>query len=212
IKGDLVEITAGSQINLAIQGAKDYADDTASNAEQSAKDYALAELDRAKNEDLVQKNKVITEINLDVSGAQIKGDRIELTAGSAIKLAIDSAVEHADAEMLEAKKYADKVSKEAKDAAEAYAKTKAEAERLIAEAHADGKVTAEEQARINDVKAKLDLAKTHADTQAKAAQDAATAVANSKVAPSEVIHSINLDKTGAQIDGNKIALSAGSAI
>src|SRR5699024_9199187 len=35
---------------------------------------------------------------------------------------------------------------------------------------------------------------------------------NSKVAPSEVIPSINLDKSGAQIDGKKIALSAGSAI
>src|SRR5699024_3559747 len=140
INGDKVSITAGSEINLAIEGAKEYAESQASNAEQSAKDYALAELDKA-SEDLVQKNKIITEINLDKSGAQIKGDRIELTAGSAIKLAIDSAVEHADA-----------------------------------------------------------------------AQKAVTDVANSKVAPSEVIPSINLDKTGAQIDGKKIALSAGSAI
>lgn len=330
IKGDLVEITAGSSINLAIQGAKDYADGIASNAEQSAKDYALAELNKAridgrniyaisdrtvgtrihidgkeskdnnhttsgflsvtpeatyvwhsahdtiehprvifydrnkkylegvlfeshylvrfdvpKNayfirvtaptdniddsnwmvekgklpstystslEDLVQKDKIIAEINLDESGAQISGDKIELTAGSAIKLAIDSAIKHADAEMLEAKKYADTAAKKAKEAAEDYAKTKAEAERVIAEAHADGIVTAEERARINDVNAKLETAKEHANTKADAAEKAATAVANSKVAPNEVIPSINLDKTGAQIDGNKIALSAGSAI
>lgn len=211
IKGDLVDITAGSEINLAIEGAKEYAQDIASSAEKSAKEYALEELDKA-SEDLVQKNKIITEINLDESGAQIKGDRIELTAGSAIKLAIDSTVEHADAEILEAKKYADKVSKEAKDAAEAYAEKQAKVEREIAEAYADGKVTAEEEARIAEAKAKLAEAKSHANTQAAEAEKAATKVANSKVAPSEVIPSINLDKTGAKIQGDKVDISAGSAI
>src|SRR5699024_7297257 len=57
IKGDLVDITAGSEINLAIEGVKEYAQDIASNAEKSAKEYGLAELDKA-SEDLVQKNKI----------------------------------------------------------------------------------------------------------------------------------------------------------
>ena len=44
---------------------------------------------------------------------------------------------------------------EAENAAKEYANTKAEAERVLAEAYADGIVSDEEQARIDDVNDKL---------------------------------------------------------
>ena len=54
---------------------------------------------------------------------------------------------------------------EAESAAKAYADTKAEAERVIAEAYADGIVSDEEQARIDDVNAKLAAANAYAEAQ-----------------------------------------------
>lgn len=50
------------------------------------------------------------------------------------------------------------------------------------------------------------------DTVVSQVADTAKKIADSKVAPDEVIPSINLDKTGVQIEGDKIDLSAGSAI
>ena len=54
---------------------------------------------------------------------------------------------------------------EAESAAKDYAKTKAEAERVLAEAYADGIVSDEEQARIDDVNDKLAAAKDYAEAQ-----------------------------------------------
>lgn len=54
---------------------------------------------------------------------------------------------------------------EAITSAQSYAEAKAESERVLAEAYADGLIDAEEQARINDVLAKLQQAKTYADTK-----------------------------------------------
>ncbi len=66
----------------------------------------------------------------------------------------------------------------AEQAAKTYALAAAEAKRVLAEAYADDIVTAEEQARIDDVNAKLDQAKADATTKANAAQAAASALAN----------------------------------
>lgn len=57
--------------------------------------------------------------------------------------------------------------KASKRAWEAYANAQAEAERIKAEAHADGIVTAEEQARINATNKALETAKAYAEAQDK---------------------------------------------
>ena len=57
--------------------------------------------------------------------------------------------------------------KASKRAWEAYANTQAEAERVKAEAHADGIVTKEEQARINATNKALETAKAYAEAQDK---------------------------------------------
>ncbi|MEC1778393.1 phage tail protein [Schinkia azotoformans] len=59
---------------------------------------------------------------------------------------------------------------EAQSAAEAVAKAEAELAQTNAEAYADGIVSAEEQARINDAQAKLTEAKTYASTVASTAE------------------------------------------
>src|SRR5699024_2008954 len=58
-----------------------------------------------------------------------------------------------------------------------YAEEQANAERVKAEAYADGIVTAEEEARIADVNAKLELAKADAKEKADAAELAASNLA-----------------------------------
>jgi phage minor structural protein len=77
-----------------------------------------------------------------------------------------------------AKAYADTKKQEAIDSANDYAKQKAEAERVLAEAYADGVVDDEEQARINDVNAKLQTAKTYADEKKAEAIQAAEGLAD----------------------------------
>ncbi|MCW0512226.1 GA-like domain-containing protein, partial [Riemerella anatipestifer] len=62
------------------------------------------------------------------------------------------------------KAYADGKADKAEQSAIAVAEAKANLARLQAEAHADSIVTAEEQARINEAKAKLEEAKAHAQT------------------------------------------------
>lgn len=68
---------------------------------------------------------------------------------------------------------------------EAYAKAQAEAERVKAEAHADGKVTAEEQARIDAVNKALQAAKAYAEAQDKLLKTQQEAYADGKVTAAE---------------------------
>jgi phage minor structural protein len=84
-----------------------------------------------------------------------------------------------------AKSYADTKKQEAIDAANAYATQKAEYERTLAEAYADGIVDAEEQARINDVQAKLNESKLYADQKKAEAISAASTDATNKANTAE---------------------------
>lgn len=68
---------------------------------------------------------------------------------------------------------------------ERYARAQAEAERVKAEAHADGKVTAEEQARIDAVQKALQAAREHAEAQDKLLKAQQEAYADGKVTAAE---------------------------
>lgn len=100
--------------------------------------------------------------------------------------------------LLNANAYADSVAVQALGNAQVYAETKANEARLAAEAvaaaeaslaetnanaYADGIVTDEEQARINDAAAKLTEAKQYAEQKAVEAESAANAYADGATAP-----------------------------
>ena len=72
-----------------------------------------------------------------------------------------------------AKAYAETKASEAKSAAETYALIQAELAVTEAQAYADGIITVEEQARINEAIVNLAEAKTHAETKASEAEAAA---------------------------------------
>lgn len=79
-----------------------------------------------------------------------------------------------------------KESEEAsKRAWEAYANAQAEAERVKAEAHADGIVTAEEQARINATNKALETAKAYAEAQDKLLEERQKAYADGVLTEAE---------------------------
>ncbi|WPC13482.1 hypothetical protein LEQ03_01975 [Riemerella anatipestifer] len=84
------------------------------------------------------------------------------------------------------KAYADGKADKAEQSAIAVAEAKANLARLQAEAHADSIVTAEEQARINEAKAKLEEAKAHAQTLVNAVQ----------VGGRNLVLKSNIEKTG----------------
>lgn len=84
-----------------------------------------------------------------------------------------------------AKARAEKAADDAEAAAKAYAKAQDELERTKSEAYADGKVTQEEQARIDAAKKNLDEAKKHAETKATAAEKAAKDYAESAAKDAE---------------------------
>ena len=90
--------------------------------------------------------------------------------------------EQAAAAVKQAKDYADSSSRAAQEAAQDFATAEAEAARIAAEAHADGIVTAEEQARIKQAASNLEAARTYAQQQAKAAQTAAEQYAETQAA------------------------------
>lgn len=77
--------------------------------------------------------------------------------------------------------YAEHKAAEAQAAAEAVAKAEAELAQVNAEAYADGKVSAEEQARIDQAAANLAEAKAHAETKAAEAEQAAKAYAETQI-------------------------------
>ncbi|MCD2137165.1 phage tail spike protein [Salinicoccus halitifaciens] len=137
----------------------------------------------------VGKTEVVASINASTEGVKINGDKVDISAGSSIRIAIDDAKRYADnvsstAES-NAKKHADNKAKAAQEAAEEYALAQAKAERVKAESYADGEITKEEEARIADVKAKLKEAKDHANETAQAAEKAAKDHANSRANTAE---------------------------
>lgn len=103
-------------------------------------------------------------------GAQAKADS---AAAAAKQHAEDAAYAAGQA----AKTYAEQKAAEAQTAAEAVARAEAELAEIEAKAYADGKVTEEEQARIDDAADNLQAAKEYAeekaDEAAQAAQEAA---------------------------------------
>ncbi|MFB5066340.1 MAG: hypothetical protein ACE3NC_04010, partial [Candidatus Wallacebacter cryptica] len=82
--------------------------------------------------------------------------------------------------------YAEHKAAEAQAAAEAVARAEAELAQVNAEAYADGKVSAEEQARIDQAAANLAVAKSHAEDAAYAAEAAAKQYAEQQVDAVEV--------------------------
>ncbi|MBO1515059.1 phage tail spike protein [Metabacillus bambusae] len=92
----------------------------------------------------------------------------------------------------------------AQQAAEEYAFAKAEAERIKAEAYADGIVSAEEQARINDANEKLAVAKSHAEQKAADAQGAAELYTRQQLTNyvSAITYNQEISDIQSQIDGN----------
>ena len=84
------------------------------------------------------------------------------------------------------KAYADSTSLASENAAKAFATAEANAKRVLAEAYADGKVTAEEGKRIEDVNAKLVLAKADAQAKADLAAKAAKDYADTQISNIEI--------------------------
>lgn len=88
--------------------------------------------------------------------------------------------------------------KASKRAWEAYANAQAEAERIKAEAHADGIVTAEEQARINATNKALETAKAYAEAQDKLLEERQKAYADGVLTEAEK-RAINVAKKRAKL-------------
>ena len=124
------------------------------------------------------------------AAAELAETQAKAYTDGAVSAEEQARIDDANAKLTEAKSYAETKSGEAKTAAEAYAQQKAaeaqaaaeavaRAEAALAqtnaEAHADGKVSAEEQARIDQAAANLAAAKTHAETKASEAEVASKA-------------------------------------
>ena len=88
--------------------------------------------------------------------------------------------------------------KASKRAWEAYANAQAEAERVKAEAHADGIVTAEEQARINATNKALESAKAYAEAQDKLLEERQKAYADGVLTEAEK-RAINVAEKNAKL-------------
>jgi flagellar biosynthesis GTPase FlhF len=147
----------------APEDVEDYADYKAQEAQTAAEAVARAEADLAETQ-------------------------AKAYADGAVSAEEQARIDDANAKLAEAKSYAETKSGEAQTAAQAYAEQKAQeaqsaaeavarAEATLAqvnaEAYADGKVSAEEQARIDQAAANLAEAKTHAEAKAAEAESAA---------------------------------------
>lgn len=109
------------------------------------------------------------------------------------------------------KAYADSTSLASENAAKAFATAEANAKRVLAEAYADGKVTAEEGKRIEDVNAKLVLAKADAqakaDLAAKAAKDYAdTQISNIEIGGRNLLENTNREVYSGHTSGAEYTL------
>jgi phage minor structural protein len=155
--------------------AKAYAEAKASDAQSAAQGYAKAQAELAQT---------TAEAYADGQVSAEEQARINQAASN-----LAAAKAHADSKAAAAesaaKTYADTAAEEAEAAARAYAAAQAAAERVKAEAYADGVISDEEQARINDVNAKLATAKSYAESKAAAAETAAKSHADTKAGTAE---------------------------
>jgi phage minor structural protein len=122
-----------------------------------------------------------TIVNLDVDNVVaglLKAQYVQIGSTTTYEAGYDPTTKATPEDVAGAKTYAETKASEAETASKTYADTKAEAERVLAEAYADGIVDAEEQARIEDVNAKLSTAKTYADTKKSEAITASNAYAD----------------------------------
>ena len=98
--------------------------------------------------------------------------------------------------------YTNTKASEAQNAATEYALAQANLARIEAEAHADGLVNEEEQARINDATEKLNQAKTYAEAKASEAQNAAVSHADNVLNTYASVINNNITNLQNQIDGS----------
>lgn len=153
--------------DLALDAAKVHANAKAEAERALAEAHADGIVTIEEEERIKQANAIAEAAKLD---ATKKADAAKNAAVIAAAADADSKVSQA---ILNSKAEAVKLSNEALAAAKVYANAQAEAERLIAEAHADNIVTAEEQARIAQALQVVKDAKADATKKADAAQDAA---------------------------------------
>lgn len=178
VDGDIVEAQA-SIVLLAESITSSVESNTAYTNEQiqEANEYAAQEALDAKNEANGYTDEALFPI---VS-------RVTESESSIVQLAdsISSKVETIvyDQGILDSQTYASLKAKEAEAAAKVYIDLENEAAQISLEAYADGIVNAEEQARIDDVQARLLEAKNHANTVATSARQAAEDHANGLVGP-----------------------------
>lgn len=189
---------AQSQATAAENAARTYALSKATTAEKAAKTYAAS---KAAAEREVAKAYADGEITKEEK-ARIAESKAKLAEAKTHASNASAAAESA------AKTYASTLASSAESAAKTYALAQAKAERVKAEAYADGKVTDEERARINDAKAKLKEAKEHADNKAQAAEKAAKAVANTA---QSTANTANSKADGAQSTANSAMSKANTA-
>jgi hypothetical protein len=128
---------------------------------------------------------------LTVKAANVLGtltaDQIIVGANSQFEDGYDPTTKASVADIDAVKAYADQVAADAQTAAEAVAVAEAALAQTNAEAYADGIVSAEEQARIDQAIANLAEAKAHAETQASAAEAAAKTYAEQKAGEVQAI-------------------------
>ena len=154
------EAVARAEAELAEIQAKAYADGIVDAEEQARIDQAAANLAEAK------------------AHAETKAAEAEQAAKAYAETKLVEAQAAAQA-------YAEQKAAEAQAAAEAVARAEAELAQVNAEAYADGKVSAEEQARIDQAVANLAEAKAYAETKAGEAQAAAQVYAEQKAAEAQ---------------------------
>lgn len=122
----------------------------------------------------------------------------------AIQVAATDATNKANQAETNAKQHAEQKAAEAQAAAEAVAIAEAELAETQAKAYADGIVTAEEQARIQQAQQNLAEAKAYAEQKAQEAQDAAEQYVNTQLTNyvTAVMYQQDIAELQNQIDGN----------
>ena len=211
---DAAQQYADEQDIAILKSAKSDATAKANSAKTAAEKYARTQAEAAKVEASAWADGIVTaEEQKRIDDVNAKLALAKKDSKEKADAARDAAKNYADAQdkvtLIAAKADAKKKADDAAAAAAVYTRAQAEAARITAEAHADGIVTAEEQARIDDVNAKLALAKTDAQTKANAARDSAKdyAYAQDVVRANEVVSSINVKPSSIKIDTKNLNLS-----
>ena len=210
---DAAQAFATSKDTLVLQNAQTDAQKKADAAKSAAQVFATAEAEAkrvlaeayADNVVTVEEARAIKDAN----------DKLALAKADATKKADDAkkaAQDFASAQdvinLTAAKTDAKNKADAAQSAAQTYALQQAEAKRVIAEAYADGIVTAEEAKRIEDVNAKLLLAQADATKKANDAADAAKTYADLQIT-NMVIGGINLLKlSDVEVTNNSYSMKA----